>query len=130
MYGGDVMGRPKKVVLVVGADEDATALQKFMLHVVGYRVLVAQDSAAAEELHRLGVDVVLGLGALPGGWCELAEAMKRRHPQVPILLLDAGADVAAANLLLPRRVPCADVLHHLKCLVGRKRGPQALPMVC
>lgn len=111
------MGRGKKVVLIVGEDEEETSLQRYVLETLDYRVLVAHDAESAEALHGLGVDAVLGMGEIASGWWELAEAMKRRRPDVPLMLLGVP-DVAAASVLLPRRVHGALLVERLRCVLS------------
>lgn len=131
--------RPRKTILLVGVNEQQASLQKFMLEVRGYRVLVAHDGDAALALHALGVDLVLGFAdGMLRVWASLAARMKGARPDVPILVVvshvknvDARFAVAPmAELVLDgAATSTAQLLDWVHLRIQRKRGPRRMPCV-
>lgn len=122
--------RPRKTILLVNANERELGMQRFMLTVHGYRVLLAQDATDALTLHARGdVDLVLGF-VVPGlGWGLLAEGMKQAQPNVPILLIGLR-DVDAANVAwCPTQMATCELLERVRLLIRRKRGPRKVAPV-
>jgi two-component system, OmpR family, response regulator CpxR len=79
--------RPRKTILLVNANERELGMQRYMLETRGYRVLTAEDAAAALALHAEGVDLVLGFAdGMLAEWAALAKRMKGVEAEVPILL--------------------------------------------
>lgn len=127
------MSRPKKVILLVGANEQELSTQRFMLETRGYRVLAAQDAAAAMAQHGVGVDLVLGLGqGMLRLWAKLAVQMKAADSGTPILLLARlkpellSGLAPAAEAVLDGRTSAAELLERVRVLIQRKRGPRKL----
>jgi two-component system response regulator CpxR len=117
--------RPRKVILLVNADEVQLGIQRFMLETRGYRVLVAHDATAALALHALGVDLVLGFPALHDlDWEVLAERMKQTQPQIPIMLR-GGADIGAANVAMcDATMSTVELMERARLLIRRTRRPR------
>jgi signal transduction histidine kinase len=78
-----------ETILVVEDDEDVRAYMVEVLQELGYRVLAAEDGAAALRLLEEGRDVDLFLTdvGLPGGvnGRQLAEAARQHHPGLKVL---------------------------------------------
>lgn len=131
--------RPRKTILLVDANERQLGVERFMLEVRGYRVLVAHDADAALALHALGVDLVLGFAdGMLGVWASLAARMKGERPDVPILVVvshvrnaDARFAVAPmAELVLDgAATSTVQLLEWVHLRIARKRGPRRMPCV-
>lgn len=123
--------RPRKVILLVDADERHAGEVKYLLFITGYRVMVAHDAAAALALHDLGVDLVLGFadGMLPD-WAALAERMKARIPETPVIVVTRLKHPSARFALAPQanfvyeQASTAELLQWIKLQIARKRGPR------
>ncbi len=78
-----------KVVLVVEDEAKLTKIAVHMLETLGFRVATAENATEAlQRLEQLGrIDVLFTDIALPGGvnGAELAEEVRRRHPDVHII---------------------------------------------
>ena len=126
--------RPRKVILLVDANERQAGMTRLVLDVAGYRVRVAHDPGAALVALALpGVDVDLVLGYADGmlaEWPWLAAAMKQRlSPGVEILLVGSlldAEDLGAANVCYQPRVPMAQLLERIRLMITRKRGPRKM----
>lgn len=126
--------RPRKVILLVSANEQVLSVQKYMLETRGFRVLVAHDAAAALALHDLRIDLVLGFAdGMLREWDALSRQMKARIPETPILVSvnlknsDARFAVAPHAEAVIGRVSAAELLDWVHMRVARKRGPRKEP---
>ena len=79
----------KPTLLCVDDNQTALHVRKLVLESAGYSVLVASDSAAAMELFSSSaVDMVVSDHFLQDGTgIELAAAMKKLKPDVPIVII-------------------------------------------
>ena len=123
--------RPRKVILLVNANEDELGMQQYMLTVRGYRVLIAHEADAALALAALGVDLVLGFAdGMLKEWRALAEGMKRDQPSVPIMLVTklqadhARAALAPAADTVELRTNAVELMERVRVVIARKRGPK------
>jgi two-component system, OmpR family, response regulator CpxR len=137
-HGGDVseqgvraMGRPRKTILLVDADERHAGELRYVLEVAAhFRVLVARDAAAALALHALGVDLVLGWLFVPGmGAGELAARLKAQHEEVPILWMGTQRMCEFPSPAVTQALPLATtstvtLLDRVRTLIARRRGPR------
>jgi len=135
--------RPKKVVLLVSANELRLSLRTFVLETWGYRVMTAESGSVALAI--LGVSMpgtvdalVTDLDLSPGliGDADgnaLARSAKQVHPDLPVLLLGekthgwdplAGENLAADVFLPMGQQSSAQLLERVRVLVARRRGPK------
>jgi PAS domain S-box-containing protein len=111
----DIMAEDKKdavtrgvhtgTVLLVEDNPDVATASAELLNQLGYRVRWVPDAATAlRELERDGIDVVFSDIVMPGAMdgLGLAEAIKQKHPEMPVLLA-TGYSEAAQNA--PADVP-------------------------
>ena len=123
--------RPKKVILLVDANEQSLSVRKFMLETRGYRVVEAPSAAMAlERFADGGIDLVLSDLLLPGmDGNEMVRRMKAESPETPALLLSATvkdfARAEAADAFLPKgAVTPSEMMERIRVLLVRKRGPK------
>lgn len=94
----DPSARPRGQVLLVEDDPEVAALTREMLNCLGFGVLHVASATAALGAMADGraVDLVLSDVLMPGGisGLELAREMRRRHPQLPIVLTTGYSDPA------------------------------------
>lgn len=98
-------------------------MQRFLLEVRGYRVLLARDAATAMTQVTGDVDLVLGFPTPAElDWQQIAACMHRAKPDLPIVLVGGGSDVQAADALtFAPRVSTGELLDHVHRLVARRR---------
>lgn len=120
---------PKKVILLVDANENNLSILAFSLDTNGYEVL--QASSFAEGLKhfiKFAVDLAAVDYDLPGkNGDELIIEMKKLRRHTPMVLLADPAKFSSchADRVLPaKRVPMAEVLDCFKVMMARKRGPR------
>jgi PAS domain S-box-containing protein len=93
-------GRGEGTVLVVEDNPEVAEVTATLFEHLGYRVLRAPD--ANDALARLqqapGIDLVFTDVVMPGSMngVALAQEIRRRHPQIPILLTSGYSDAAHA----------------------------------
>lgn len=125
--------RPKKRVLLIDANPDRAATQRFTLEINRWRVLSATNSEEALAHCNHAPDVVLIV--LPfAGAPELMKAIRRAAPQAASLAISqtrrTGIHEATllggciADGMLYANTPQIELLERLKVLAARKRGPQ------
>lgn len=122
--------RPKKVILLVDANEQNLSALAFSLATNGYEVLCASSFTEGLALFRESdVDLVAvtfaGVGGKNGD--ELIIEMKELRPFIPMILMANPAKFSSchADRILPvDKVPMAEVLECLKVMTARKRGPR------
>ena len=89
-------------LLLVDDDEEVAALTQEMLTSLGFTVIHAASPAAAlgALANARSIDIVLSDIMMPGGvsGLELAREIKRRQPNLPIVLTTGYAEAAAANM--------------------------------
>ncbi len=123
--------RPRKVILLVDANEQALSVRKFMLETRGYRVVEACGAnQALERFAAGGIDLVLSDLLLPGmDGNEMVRRMKTDAPEVPALLVSSTvkefARADAADAFLPKgAVTPGEMVERIRRLLVRKRGPK------
>ncbi len=123
--------RPKKVILLVDANEQALSVRKFMLETRGYRVAEAPNAAAAlERFQSGGIDLVLSELLLPGmDGNEMVRRMKTESPDTPALLVSSTVKdfgrADAADAFLPKGAANpTEMVERIRMLLVRKRGPK------
>jgi CheY-like chemotaxis protein len=131
--------RPRKTILLVNANERQLGIERFMLEVRGYRVLVAQDGDAALALHARGVDLVLGFAdGMLRAWASLAARMKDVRPEVPIVVVVSHVKTAEARFAVApmaelvldgAATSTAQLLEWVHLRIRRKSGPRRMPCV-
>ena len=99
-----------KVVLVVEDEVKLTKIAVHMLETLAFRVATAENATQAlQRLEQLGrIDVLFTDLGLPGGMngAELAEEVRRRHPDVHIICTTGYAkDAVLRNWPLPAGTP-------------------------
>jgi two-component system response regulator HydG len=94
--------RPR--ILILHPDPAGRALLASMLASLGHRIEeAADDRAAAQLIERRGIDLVLaGVEAAEGDALELLAYARRRHREVPVVLLFPGAHPDRAKEALRR----------------------------
>ena len=121
--------RPKKIVLCVDDDEQALAVLKFTLGCHKYRVLTATNGPdVIATFVGIQVDLVLTDHLMPG-MCgdELILKLKTIKSHVPMILLGDPAKIGmahAADSVLEKKIPMAELLERIKVMCARKRGPR------
>jgi two-component system cell cycle sensor histidine kinase/response regulator CckA len=131
-----LVARGTEMVLVV---EDEPAVRQVTVRALrgaGYQVLVASRGA---EVEALAGDQVAGLALLltdvimPGqSGVEVATALRRRHPGLPVLFMSgyaqdtfAGKDAAAAGIqFLPKPFTAAALLARVRAVLDAPRSEQ------
>ena len=123
--------RPRKVILLVDANEQALSVRKFMLETRGYRVVEAAGAnEALERFAQGGIDLVVSdllLSGMDGN--DMVRRMKADAPEVPALLVSATvkdfARAEAADAFLPKGAfSPSEMVERIRLLLVRKRGPK------
>ena len=125
--------RPKKVILIVGPDEQQQSVLACTLYVNGYRVLRASSEAEAVAIFATApaVDLVIIDGAqLPGfpAW-TVAERIKRMRNYTPVIVL-AEWDLetqggCVADFAIPGKYFTGLAMYEqVKVMTARKREPR------
>ena len=87
-------------VLVVEDNTEVAAVTVGLLEQLGYRTLFAEDAAAALARLQSGekVDLIVTDIVMPGGMngIELAAEIRRRYPEIPVLLTSGYSEAARA----------------------------------
>jgi CheY-like chemotaxis protein len=113
----------KPTLLCVDDNETSLHVRKLVLESAGYRVLVASDSATAMEIFSSSVvDIVVSDHFLQDGTgIELAAAMKKLKPDVPIViisgLVDAPEGIEHADLFISKADSPPEVLQKISELL-------------
>ena len=125
--------RPKKLVLLAGADELSQSVLAYMLKTNAYRVITAASGQEAIEAFRKnGADIVLADVVMePMDGIKLTSKLKQMASHVPMILLGdpqqmSGAIYSADALLNKRMVLPAELLDRIKIMSARKRGPRPI----
>lgn len=120
----------KKTILCID-DEHSLSLHRLTLETRGYRVMAVCNAASAMELfEKGGVDLVLSSAELPDvAGAELARAMKRVAPEVPVVLLGSKlrnyhTDAPVELLLRKGAYTSAELLERIRQLLVKRRGPR------
>lgn len=114
----------KATLLCVDDNQTALQVRKLVLESAGYSVLVASDFATAMDLFSSSaVDLVLSDHVLEGGTgTELAAALKRLKPDVPIAiisgLVDAPEGIEIADLFISKTDSPPEVLEKIAGLLN------------
>jgi signal transduction histidine kinase/ActR/RegA family two-component response regulator len=126
---------PSGSVLLVEDDDEVAALVAEMLEQLGYAVTRAGSAKAALGAIANGrqVDVVFSDVMMPGGMngVELVRELRRRRPDVPVLLTSGYAEAArrdadaAGVMILPKPYQITDLAAALAA--ARNPGPAAAP---
>ena len=121
-----VAGACKRTLLCVDDNQVALDLRKQVLESFGYSVLIASDSIAALELFSSSqVDLVISDHLLQGSTgTQLAAAMKKLRPDIPIAIIsglpDAPADMEHADLFICKADPIPQVVQKISELLDRR----------
>jgi CheY-like chemotaxis protein len=93
------VGTDRKEILLVEDDREVAALTREMLSGIGFDVIHVTSAAAALGAVANGrsIDIVLSDVMMPGGTSglELAHELKRRRPDLPVILTTGYAEAAA-----------------------------------
>jgi len=123
----------KATLLCVDDNEQALQIRKLVFESAGYRVLAANDCATAMQLFSLSaVDLVICDQFLQGSTgTELAAAMKKLKPEVPIAiisgLVDAPEGMEHADLFICKGEAPVVWLKKLSDLLQQQSRRQAPP---
>ena len=118
--------RPKKVVLLVFADDGELSMRRYLLTINGYKVLSSADPVNATAILAMTavMDLVL-VGDAP--WApKLIAEIKFWHPHRTVVLIGAAsADPGKADSVWSRPLlSSADFLQRVRILSQRRRGPR------
>jgi CheY-like chemotaxis protein len=93
------MDHRKAVILCVDDEENPLVLRKLVLQKAGYEVLTARSAKEALELAASrSVDLVLSDHLMPGmNGTELAQQIKAKHPNLPVILISGVNDLPAGS---------------------------------
>lgn len=124
--------RPKKVILIVSADEDLAGPLSLVLRTTGlYRTLRADDSISGfhTALDHGCELVMVDETATDDFGVALIGTLKATIPWVPVMLLYAvereqTTQTSQADCFLPLPYNAADMLERLRFSTRRKRGPR------
>jgi len=96
--------KPSRCVLIVEDEANMRRVLSALLERDGFRTLEAQDgSAALDALAREPVDAILTDLRMPKmNGLELLEAVRRTHPEIPVVMLTAHGTVGSAVQLIGR----------------------------
>ena len=105
----------KATLLCVDDNQRAVQVRKLVLESAGYSVLIANDSATAVELFSSHVvDAVISDHFLEGSTgTELAAAMKKLKPAVPIVNISGAVDPPAG-------------MEHADLFISKTESPQGV----
>lgn len=103
------------VILCVDDEENPLNLRKLVLQKQGFLVETATSATMAMEMLNFShVDLVLSDQLMPGGTgTELAQQIKEKHPELPVVLLSGVNEI-------PQDAHYADLF------VSKVEGPRAL----
>jgi CheY-like chemotaxis protein len=109
------MGEQKAVILCVDDEHNPLTLRKLVLQKAGYEVLTASSGKEALQLvASRKVDLVLSDHLMPGmDGTELAQQLKNRHPQLPVILISGVNELPAGSAIA-------------NAFVSKSEGPDAL----
>jgi CheY-like chemotaxis protein len=116
----------KPTLLCIDDNQSALHVRKLVLESAGYRVLVASDSATAMEIFSSStVDIVVSDHFLQDcTGIELATAMKKLKPDVPIViisgLVDAPEGMEHADLFISKADSPPEVLQKIAELLNSR----------
>jgi CheY-like chemotaxis protein len=92
--------RREGIVLVVEDNPDVASVTSSLLDQLGYGIIHAENAADALEVLGRGaaIDLVFSDIVMPGGMdgIGLAQQIKAKHPQIPVLLTSGYSDAAQA----------------------------------
>jgi len=115
----------KPTLLCIDDNQMALHVRQMVLESAGYTVLVASDSATAMEIFSSSVvDIVVSDHFLQDGTgVELATAMKKLKPDVPIViisgLVDAPEGMEHADLFISKADSPPEILQKISELLNR-----------
>jgi DNA-binding response OmpR family regulator len=123
--------RPKKVILLVLANEQDLSTTSYILDINGFRVLPAANAEQAIGLFvKTAVDLVLADFALePMDGDALVKQLKKLAGHVPMILLGdletmSGRLHQADAMLAKKSVSTVELLKRIKVMSAGKRGPR------
>ena len=126
-----------KVVLVVEDEAKLTKITVHMLETLGFRVATAENATQAlQRLEQLGrIDVLFTDLGLPGGMngAELAEEVRRRHPDVHIICTTGHAkddvlrSLPAGTPLITKPYFRSTLAQEFAAVLSRQRSDQNRP---
>jgi signal transduction histidine kinase/CheY-like chemotaxis protein len=121
--------RPRGNIMLVEDDKTVAALTTQMLESIGMSVThVKSATAALDALPRaLGIDIVFSDVMMPGGMSgvELAREIKRRRPELPVVLTTGYIEVARTAMtegleVLVKPYPLETLARTLSAHLGRR----------
>ena len=85
----------KPVILCVDDEDNPLVLRKLVLEKAGYEVATAHSAdEALQVMDRRPIDLVVSDHLMPGvTGVELAQAVKMKHPKMPIILISGVNDI-------------------------------------
>lgn len=124
--------RLKKVILLVGKNEQDLSVLKFILDTNGYRLISTMDVDEALILFTQSImlDLVITDIETPHSTgLQLIGVMKELNPYVPVILLGDPKKMSevlhGADAVLDKKmISTGELLERIKCMTTRKRGPR------
>jgi CheY-like chemotaxis protein len=127
------MSKPR--VLLVEDDPDIQEVLQFYLQKLGFEVLSAYsgEEALAATVWSHGLDLLvtdLVMGGMDGR--ALAKAVKKRHPQIPVVLITgygetgSGGEPNTVDIVLPKPVTASELSRAIAEVTRKNSGPGSL----
>jgi DNA-binding response OmpR family regulator len=123
--------RPKKVILLLLANEQELSATSYMLGINGYIALQAANAAEAVAIFsKTAINlVIVDFDITPVDGNALVKQLKKIASHVPMILvgdLEAmSGKFHQADALLPKKgVSTFDLLERIKIMIARRRGPR------
>lgn len=134
-YAAKDAGERHQTLLLVDDDDDVREVTSAVLEIHGYKVLTASNGPAALETvaRRPDIDAVIADFAMPGmNGAELGRALKRAHPELPVLFVTGFADLGALcdvneEFVLQKPLPEGAMVERLQRLLAPRSAPPAAP---
>lgn len=118
--------RPKKLILLVDADENNLSILRFLIENRGFRTVAASTAKEAEIAFELAsVDLVLcvtGRDIRDG----LIATLKNSRIYIPMILMVEKAldSIHHADAMILKSVTSMELIERIRVMSARKRGPR------
>jgi DNA-binding response OmpR family regulator len=119
--------RPKKIILLVDADENDTSLLRFVIENQGrYRVVAASTTKEAKiAIWVASVDLVLCVVGKDIGE-ETITSVKQARPYIPMMVMVHRPETCLfiADSIISKSTTPIELLERIAVMSARKRGPR------